>query len=101
MPQGRFSQVSHQRFLLLEVLQGILTDVELPLRSKWLRVWRVVPGVNVISSQFYNLCKHVTVKGMRSAEVSIIDDKQNEADLNIFDLSLLLMLLFQVLINWS
>lgn len=40
-----------QSLLLLEVFQRVLTDVQLLFRSKRLRVWGVVPCVNVIPSK--------------------------------------------------
>ena len=40
-----------QSLLLLEILQRVLTDVQLLFRSKGLRIWGVVPGVNVIPSE--------------------------------------------------
>lgn len=43
--------MSDQSLLLLKVFQRVLTDVQLLFRSKGLRVWGVVPCVNVIPSK--------------------------------------------------
>ncbi len=44
-----------QSLLLLEVLERILTNIQLLFRSKGLRIWGVVPGVNVIPSKLHHL----------------------------------------------
>lgn len=44
-----------QSLLLLEVLERILTYVQLLFKSKGLWVWRIVPCINVIPTQLNNL----------------------------------------------
>ena len=44
-----------QGLLLLEVLEGVLTYVQLLLVPKRLWVWGVIPGINIIPPQLNNL----------------------------------------------
>lgn len=89
-----------QSLLLLEILERVLTDVQLLFITKRLRVRRVVPCIDVIPTQLNNLQtmqQVLTAAGKQNGDEA--SDCQKVTYLYVLDFGLLLMLLFQVLIQ--
>lgn len=91
----------NQCLLFLEILECVLTYVQLLFESKRLRVWRVIPCINVIPSQLNNLqaLQQLLIAADTHQNGNGSNDGHTIIHLYVFDFGLLLMLLLQVLIK--